>query len=126
MRKSVAVLACLLAAGCVNTNVQRLDDTVRPARAVDAVAVLTEAPEQPYTVIAIIESKNGSVFDSFDEMREAMVAEAAELGGDAVILGPEDTDESFILTGTAMIKSDERRLVCEVIVYGARSSSEAP
>ena len=121
MRRSVAVLACLLAAGCVKTNVQRLDDAVRPARAPDEVALLMEAPEQPYTVIAVIKSMGMSVFDSFDEMREAIVAEAAELGGDAVILGPEHTDESFILAGTAMIKSDERRLVCEVIVYGNTS-----
>ena len=118
MIRRLALFACLLTVGCVSTNVQRLDDAVRPARAPDAVTVLMEAPEQPYTVIAIIESKSGSVFDSFDEMREAMVAEAAELGGDAVLLGPEDTDERFILTGTAMIKSDERRLRCEVIVYG--------
>ena len=120
MLRQLSIVACLLCVGCVNTSVQRLDDAVRPARATDAVAVLTEAPERPYTVIAIIESKNGSVFDSFDEMRDAMVVEAAELGGDAVILGPEDTDERFILTGTAMIKSDERRLMCEVIVYGSR------
>jgi len=120
MLRQLSIVACLLCVGCVNTSVQRLDDAVRPAHALDAVDVLTEAPERPYTVIAIIESKNGSVFDSFDEMRDAMVAEAAELGGDAVILGPEDTDERFILTGTAMIKSDERRLMCEVIVYGSR------
>jgi hypothetical protein len=122
MHKRIAVLACLLTVGCVSTSVQRLEEVVRPARAPETVAVLLEAPEQPYTVIAVIESKNGSVFDSFDDMREAMVAEAAELGGDAVILGSEDTDERFILTGTAMIKSDERRMRCEVIVYGSKGA----
>lgn len=118
MRTWVGALACLLAAGCVSTNVQRLDDAVRPAREPETVAVLTEAPQRPYTVIAVIESKSGApLFDSFDDLRNEMRAEAANLGGDAVILAAEETDESFILTGTAMIRSEERRVRCEVIVY---------
>jgi hypothetical protein len=46
-----------------------------------------------------------------------MAARAAELGGDAVILDPEVTEESFLLTGTAMIRSEKRRLRCRVIAY---------
>lgn len=54
------------------------------------------------------------MFDSFDDLRNEMVAEAAKLGGDALILGPEATDSEFIFTGTAMVQSDTRRLSAEV------------
>jgi len=118
MRKGIAALVCLLTAGCVSTNVRRLDDTVRPARSPESVALLTEAPAGPYVVIAVIEAKNGSVFDTFDGLRKEMVSRAAALGGDAVILDPEVSEDHFILTGTAMIRSEERRVRGRVIVFG--------
>ena len=121
MRASTAVFLGLLCAGCATTHVHRMDDTVRPAREPATVAVLSEAPQRPYTVIAVIESKSGSVFDSFADLRREMVAQAASLGGEAVILGPDTTEESFILTGTAMVRSEDRRIRCEVIVYGGAS-----
>jgi hypothetical protein len=94
-----------------------MDDVTRPARSPDSVRVLLEEPQQPYTVIAEIESNGETIFDSFDDLREEMIAEAAKLGGEALILGPETTDSEFIFTGTAMIKSDRRRLTGKVIVY---------
>lgn len=108
---------CLFAAGCVSASVERLDHAVRPARSPDSVAVLLEKPSQPYTVIAVIEAKGESIFDSFDDLRQKLTAEAAKLGGDAVILGQESTDSQFILTGTAMIESDTKNLKGKVIVY---------
>jgi hypothetical protein len=107
----------LVTAGCIKTNVEPLDDMVRQARSPESVEVLLERPEPPYTVIAVIESETGTVFESFEDLRREMVAEAAKLGGEALILGQETTDEQFILTGTAMIRSDTRKLVGEVIVY---------
>lgn len=62
------------------------------------------------------------MFDSFDDLRNEMVVEAARLGGDAVILGRRSTDAEFILTGTAMIRSETRNLAGQVIVF-ARSDS---
>jgi hypothetical protein len=117
MRKWLSVSACILAAGCINTSVQRLDLAVRQARAPDSVTVLLDKPQQPYTVIAVIESNTETVFDSFGDLREAMVAEAAELGGEALILGSESTESTFIFTGIAMIRSDRRSLTGEVIVF---------
>ena len=117
MRQWLRVSFCILAVGCINTNVQRLEQAPRPARSPDSVAVLLEKPQQPYTVIAVIESRGGSVFDSSDALRKEMIAEAAKLGGEALILGPESTDSEFIFTGIAMIKSDKRTLTGEVIVY---------
>jgi len=117
MRPWLRVSICIFAIGCISTNVQRLDQAPRPARSLDSVAVLLEKPQQPYSVIAVIESEAKSVFDSFDDLRKEMIAQAAKLGGEALILGPESTDSEFIFTGTAMIKSDKRNLTGEVIVY---------
>jgi hypothetical protein len=116
MRQWLAVSLCILAVGCINTSVQRMDRSVRPARPPDSVIVLAEKPEAPYTVIAVIESSAETIFDSFDDLRKAMIAEAGKLGGDAVILGPKSTESEFILTGTAMIKSERKRMTAEVIV----------
>ncbi len=107
----------LLALGCVTTSVQHLDQAARPARSADAVAVLHEQPDQPFTVIAVIEATGHTMFDGFDDLRRELVAQAAQVGGDAVIVGPASTDREFILTGTAMIASDTRRLEGTVIVY---------
>lgn len=117
MRQWLLVPACVLALGCINTNVQQLDFEVRPPRSPESVTVLLETPEKPYTVIAVIEANTETVFDSFEDLRNEMVAEAAKLGGDALILGTEATDSEFIFTGTAMVQSDTRRLSAEVIVY---------
>ena len=117
MRPWLGVSICVFAVGCISTNVQRLDQAARPARSPDSLTVLFEQPERPYTVIAVIESNGKTVFDSFDDLRNEMIAEAAKLGGDAVILGPGSTDSEFILTGTAMIESDTRTLTGRVIVF---------
>jgi hypothetical protein len=116
MRQWLGVALCVLAVGCINTSVQRWDRSVRPARSPDSVTVLLEKPLGPYTVIAVIEANGKTIFDSFDDLRKAMIAEAGRLGGDAVILGPKSTATEYIFTGTAMIKSERRRMTAEVIV----------
>ncbi len=117
MQPWLRVFICILAVGCINTSVQRLDHAARPARSPDSVTVLVEKPQQPYTVIALIESNGETAFDSFDDLRKEMIAEAAKLGGEALIVGPESTDIQFIFTGIAMIRSDTRKLTGQVIVY---------
>ena len=117
MRQWLGLSLLFLVVGCINTSVQRLDPAVRPARSPDSVAVLLEKPQRPYTVIAVIEADSKTVFDSFEDLRKAMVSEAAKLGGEAVILMSESTDSEFIFTGNAMIESDQRNLMGEVIVF---------
>jgi hypothetical protein len=117
MRRWLRVCVCILAVGCISTNVQRLDDATRPARSPDSVAVLLEKPQGPYIVIAVIESNGETAFDSFEDLRKEMIAQAAKLGGEALILGPESINSEFIFTGTAMIKSDKRRSTGTVIVF---------
>ena len=119
MRKWLAVCISVLAAGCINTSVQRLDHAVRPPSSPELVSVLLEEPQRPYTVIATIESTGETAFDGFDDLQDAIVAEAARLGGEALILGSGTTDTNFILTGTAMIRSDRKKLTGEVIVFSA-------
>jgi len=117
MRQWLGFSLCILVGGCINTSVQHLDDAVRQGRSPDSVTVLLEKPQRPYNVIAVVEANAKTVFDSFDDLREAMVAEAAKLGGDAVILVSESTDSEFVFTGVAMIESDQRKLIAEVIVF---------
>ena len=117
MRPWLAVSIGILAAGCVHTSVQRLDQSVRPATAPDSVTVLLERPQRPHTVIATIAAMGESAFDSYGDLRRALLADAAALGGDAVVLGQETTKTDFILTGTAMIESDRKRLTGDVIVF---------
>lgn len=117
MRMWLGVSLSVLVVGCISTDVHRLDHEVRPVRSPDSVAVFLEKPSQPYTVIAVIEADGKSMFDSFDDLRESVVAEAAKLGGEAVILVSESTDSEFIFTGNAMIESDKKGLIGEVIVF---------
>jgi len=117
MTLALRICALLLAVGCVTAKVRQLDQAVRPARSPDSVTVLLEKPQRPYTVIATIESRGETVFDGFDDLRRKMVVEAAQLGGDALILGPESTKSTFIIIPTALIKSDRRELTAKVIVF---------
>ncbi len=82
MRPWLRVSICLFAVGCINTNVQRLDQAVRPARSPDSVTVLVEKPQQPYTVIAVIESK-GETFTG-----TAMIkSDRRNLTGEVIVYG---------------------------------------
>jgi hypothetical protein len=85
---------------------QRLDQDVRPARAPDSIVVLEEAPEQPYTVIARI-----------DDLRAKIVDEAAQVGGEAVIVGPESKETVFLILPTGMFPNEQKKLAGEVIVF---------
>jgi hypothetical protein len=116
MRLALPLSVCLLAVGCVKANIERLDQAVRPARAPDSIAVLAERPDQPYTVIAVIESSTETLFKGFDDLRAKLVAEAAKLGGDALILGSETTKANVMFTPTP-IYYDRKELTAEVIVF---------
>jgi hypothetical protein len=97
--------------------VQLLDQAVRPAQSPDSVAVLLEKPDQPYTVIAVLEASTSTVVDSFDDLRRKMIAEAALLGGDALILGPESSRSTPIFNTVGFVMSERKGLAGEVIVF---------
>jgi len=117
MRRAIQFLVCIAMAGCVTAKVHRQDQEVRPALTPDGIQVLNEAPDRPYRVIARIESKSNVVFKGFEDLRNRIIAEAAQLGGEAVILGPESTESEFIILATGMVQSDRKKLAGDVIVF---------
>lgn len=129
MGRLTAVLLGVLAAGCVSASVDRLDQGLRPPCPPEGIEMLAEAPECPYIVIARIEARSATIFHGTDDLRQKLVEEAAKLGGDALILGPEGKDSYPVFLATGMIMSEEKTLEAEVIVFDrpeeARSSGTA-
>ena len=117
MGRTLLVSLCVVVSGCVTSRVLRLDLNVRPAQASELILLFEKAPELPYTVIARIESRTGNVFESFDDLRANIIDQAAQLGGDAVIVGPESRETEFIILMTVMIPSERKKLSAEVIVF---------
>ncbi len=117
MRRALLVSVCVVAAGCVTSRMQRLDPDVRPPRAAESIVVFDDAPNRPYTVIAHIDSQVGNVFQSFDDLRARIVEQAAELGGEAVIVGPESKETTYIILTTGMFPSETKKLAGDVIVF---------
>ena len=119
MKIILRIFLLLFAVGCVRAEVRPLDHAVRPARAPDSILVLEKKPDRKYTVIATIESRGETVFDSFDDLRRRLVVEAAQIGGDAVIISPESVESNLILLPTGfLINSEAKELFAEVIVFG--------
>lgn len=120
MRRGLLISLGLLAIGCVSLKVQRLDEVVRPVQPPESVVVLLEEPERPYTVIAVVESSYDGALKGFDDLRQKMVAEAAELGGDALLLGPEAKKTGVIFVAAPVftpIFFDKKTLTGEVIEF---------
>ena len=116
MKSALRIAVCLIAVACVKVKVQPMDEVVRTARSPDEVEVLVAEPEQPYTVIAKIESSFEGALKGFDDLRREMTAKAAELGGDALILGPESKKSGVIFVPTPIF-FDKKKLTGEVIAY---------
>lgn len=116
MRLGLRILICILAAGCVKVKVQQWDAIERPARTPHSVTVLSAEPEEPYTVIAVIESSFDGALKGFDDLRQELVARAADLGGDAVILGPESKKAGVMFVPTPIFY-DKKKLTGEVIAF---------
>lgn len=116
MKHALLVSLSLAVVGCVSLNVQRLDEVVRPAQPVDSLMVLDEQPDEPYTVIAVVESSVDGALKGFDDLRREMVSEAARLGGDALILGSESKKTRVIFVPTPIFY-DEMTLTGEVITF---------
>ena len=116
MRLALPIAICLLAVSCIKVNVQNWDQVERPARTSGAVEVILAQPDQPYTVIAVVESSFEGALKSFEDLRREVVTKAAELGGDAVILGPESKKSGVIFVPTPIF-FDVKKLTGEVIAF---------
>ncbi len=117
MKLALRISLLLFAVGCVRVDVRQLDQVVRPARSPDSIMVLQERPQQHYKVIATIETRGEGLFDSFDDLRRRLIVKAAEVGGEALIVGPESTEWRFIHHPAALIRSERKQLAAEVIVF---------
>ena len=122
MRHALGISLLLLILGCVRSEVRRLDEFVRPARSPDSVVVLEQKPQCEYTVIAIINLRGETLFDSFDDLRRKLTVEAAKIGGEAVILESESTESNLIILPTGFVNSETKELVAEVIVFSRNST----
>lgn len=123
MKRALLFCVCVLAVGCVSLKVNRLDEVARPPQPAESVAVLSEQPDQPYTVIAVLDSKVDGALRGFDDLRRKMIGEAAQLGGDALILGPEAKKTEVMFVPTPIFY-DEMRLTGEVIVFDRASAPD--
>jgi len=117
MGRPLVVLLGVLAAGCVSSQVSRLDLDPRPARPPEAIKVLEQAPEAPYTVIARVQTRTGAIYHDEKDLLRKLVEEAAALGGDALILGEGSTDSRPLFLVTGMIMTEDKTLPAEVIVF---------
>ena len=117
MRPALTISLCLLAAGCMSAKVQLLDEVVRPAQVPDSVAVLSDAPNQPYTVIAVVKVSSPSITDSFADLRQRLTTEAATIGADAVILGHESKKWIPIFNTVGFVMSERKNLEGKAIVF---------
>lgn len=116
MRRALVVSLGLLVAACVSTKVNRLEQVARPPHPPESVTVLLERPDQPYEVVAVLESSVDGALRGFDDLRKDMIAEAARLGGDALVLGPE-TKKTGVMFVPTPIFYDEMKLTGEVIAF---------
>ncbi|NEN87945.1 MAG: hypothetical protein F6K48_03085 [Okeania sp. SIO3H1] len=77
-----AMLALIITTGCVETT--RLTSTNYAPVHESRVQLMTSPPSRPYVEIAMMTASDGSQSSMAADMRK----EAAELGADAVIIGP--------------------------------------
>ncbi len=117
MGRSLCVVTFCFLAGCATLSVQQVDMTVRPERVPESITVLGTAPEQPYEIIARIDSRTRTVFEDYDDLRKEIIDQAAKLGGEAVILGTEETTTEYVFVHYAMIPSEKKTLSADVIVF---------
>jgi hypothetical protein len=86
--KVYPLLAALLTWACgPSIQIQRVDLTARPARAADAVTVLTEKPVRAFKAIAVLRaSESDLLFGSPEKMIRTLAGDAGKLGAEAILL----------------------------------------
>ena len=123
MRALLISLVSVLVAGCATTaDVMRVDNAIRAASNPEDVRVYLEEPRQPYTTIALVEISDQGWDLGLEDLKAAMIREAAKLGGDGVIVGTETRSAGavFVPVGNAFygVESAEKILVGKVIEFG--------
>jgi len=121
------VVLVLAAAGCsfYHTDTLRFDQAVRPETRPDSVRVLGQEPTQPFKVVALVSaSAEVGLAGGYERLTWKLAQEAAKLGGQALLLGPESitrTNGSSTLTGKVLVF--EGAAPAEAAVVRRRSST---
>jgi len=86
MKKVLLTVLCLVLAGCASFDVTKSDESMKyhPTNP-EEVKILEKAPEAKYTVIGEIRAE-GETLAIKDSMKQRMREEAAQIGGQAIIL----------------------------------------
>lgn len=112
----VALLMC-----CASADVMHLDNITRSPKDPSKVQILLDEPKQSYIAIAIVEASDEGWGLSLDEIKNKLIKEAANLGGDAVIIGRESKDAGtvFMPAGKTFFAApiEKKKLVGKVIVF---------
>ena len=120
MRAFVALIALALTS-CATADVMRLDTVPRQPTPTTSVQLLLEQPSMPYTAIALVEVSDQGWGLKLETLRTKLVAEAAKLGGDAVILSRRTSNAGSVLMPVGnqfySLPLTESGLVGQVIVY---------
>lgn len=120
MRLFVVLVAVTLMA-CATSDVMRLDSVSRSPRSPTSVQLLLEQPTTPYTAIALVEVSDQGWELKLESLRNKLVAEAAKLGGDAVVLSRRTSNAGSVLMPVGNqfynVPFTEKHLVGQVIVY---------
>jgi hypothetical protein len=121
MGRYMVVLSMLMLAACAKADVLMLDPVPRPRMSVDSVQVFVEEPAKLYRAIAVIEVSDQSWGLSLAKLTDKLKADAAKMGGEAVILGSQSTQSGAVIVpiGDVLYASatTERKLVGKVIVF---------
>ena len=117
----VAGLAAVALIGCATADVMRLDSVPRQPTSSASVQLLLEPPTTAYTAIALVEVSDQGWELKLETLRTKLVAEAAKLGGDAVILSRRTSNAGSVLMPVGNqfynVPFTESGLVGQVIVY---------
>jgi hypothetical protein len=104
-------LVMLGTAGCISSDILRLDTRIRPTTDPAEIRVLAAEPAVPYAVIAVIAVSTRTDplagGKSVEALRNRLRREAAKLGGHAVLLD----------AGSLARTEEQRRLSAKVIVF---------
>ncbi len=90
MKKIAVAVLCLFLFGCASFDVIKSDESKHyPPTKPEDVKILEKAPEGKYTIIGEIRAE-GETLSIRESMKKRMREEAAELGGQAIILETKD------------------------------------
>ena len=124
MRQHAAkfLLTLCLVACSPSADVMRLENAPRPARSAEDVQVLMEEPVQAYTTVAVVSISDEGWGMGLEKLKTKAVAEAAKLGGDAVILGLASREAAVMMMpvgggGAMAAPIEEKKLMGKVIAW---------